>query len=185
MNPTLRASDVLQVREYGDREIQPGDVVLFMPPGNVHKVVHRVVSIRADGVRTRGDNCIHRDPWVIDPGQIIGQVIYARRGSRRSVVYGGIAGQLFALGVRMIKRVNQWISVLLRPAYRRLAQAGLFRQWLPGKMGIRVVSFSRPHGEEKALLMGRHMIGRFLPGREKWQIRRPFRLFVDESGLHK
>jgi hypothetical protein len=38
-------------------------------------------------------------------------------------------------------------------------------------------------GKELQLLMGRRVIGRWLPGMSRWHIRRPFRLFVDEASL--
>jgi hypothetical protein len=62
--------------------------------------------------------------------------------------------------------------------------AGAIRRWLPNKiMKTKVISFDRAEGLELQLLMGRRVIGRWLPGMTQWLIRRPFRLFVDEASL--
>ena len=46
-----------------------------------------------------------------------------------------------------------------------------------------MISLNRDGETELQLLMGRRVIGRWLPGRTGWSIRRPFRLFVDEAAL--
>jgi hypothetical protein len=46
-----------------------------------------------------------------------------------------------------------------------------------------VISLNRDAGTELQLVMGRRVIGRWLPGKSGWNIRRPFRLFVDEESL--
>jgi hypothetical protein len=50
-------------------------------------------------------------------------------------------------------------------------------------MKARAISLSHTAGTELQLLMGRRAIGRWLPGKSGWNIRRPFRLFVDEESL--
>jgi hypothetical protein len=50
-------------------------------------------------------------------------------------------------------------------------------------MRPRVISFNREGGTELQLVMGRKVIGRRLEGKSGWNIRRPFRLFVDEEAL--
>jgi hypothetical protein len=50
-------------------------------------------------------------------------------------------------------------------------------------MEPKVLSFDRAAGTELQLLIGRRVIGRWPPGKIGWQIRRPYRLFVDEEAL--
>ena len=114
---------------------------------------------------------------------IIGRVVAAQRGNRRRRVFGGPMGQLFAAVLRVIHAIDSYVSFLLRPAYDELAKGGIFIRLLPAKMRPRVVSFDRAAGKELQLLMGRRVIGRWLPGKTRWHIRRPFRLFVDEESL--
>jgi len=183
MNPALKASDVLQVLPYRREKIQPGDVIVFLPPGSSHVVVHRVISVNAQAIRTRGDHNRDIDSWVVSSDCVVGRVVWAQRGNRRRSIHGGLRGRLYSFGIRPIRMIDLKISSLLHPIYRRLAQTGVLRPWLPVRMETRVLSFDRSAGTELQLVMGRRIIGRLLPGRNEWLIRRPFRLFVNEASL--
>jgi signal peptidase len=187
MNPTLKALDKHQVEPYGDSKIQCGDVIVFLPPDGDHKVTHRVISVGSQGIRTQGDNNSNVDVWLLNPDDILGKVVYVQRKNRRLHIYGGLIGQVLAIPLRVrakiIHLINSRISSLLHPAYHWLARTGIFRRWLPTQIKTRILSFKRTTGTERQLLMGRYIICRYLPGKKKWQIRRPFRLFVDEDSL--
>jgi signal peptidase len=183
MNPTFKPGDRLEIISCEAKKIRRGDVIVFIPPGNHSKVVHRVVRIDSHGIKTRGDSCNHLDEWVLSPDCILGRVILARRGNKKWRVSGGRMGQVFASIVRAIHAIDSGVSSLLRPTYDRLAKSGVFRKILPMQMKKMVISFNRPEGLELQLLMGRRVIGRWLPGTSRWHIRRPFRLFVDEASL--
>jgi len=139
--------------------------------------------VNSDGIRTRGDNRNHEDDWVLRRENILGRVVYAQRGKRRLRVLGGPLGYSFAMVIRAIKKIDSFLSPLLRPFYQRLAREGVLRPWLPGRMRPRVISFNRDAGTELQLVLGRRVIGRRLEGKTGWLIRRPFRLFVDEEAL--
>lgn len=183
MSPVLKAADILQVLPYERKKIQRGDVIVFPDPEGERTVTHRVVRIDSQGIRTRGDNSQRVDSWVLSSDNIVGRVIYLRRGDRRLPVYGGVRGRILAVAVRAIHIIDSGISMLLRPLYRWLARTGAFRRWVPARLKIRVLSFDRPAGTELRLLMGRRVIGRLLPDRNQWVIQRPFRLFVNEASL--
>ena len=183
MNPTLKSGDRLCIIPYDGQKIRRGDVVVFVPPGGDSKIIHRVVSIHSQGIKSRGDNNNELDQWVLKPDQILGRVVSAQRGNRRRRVFGGPVGQLFAAVLRVIHAIDSHVCYLLRPAYNELARVGVFACLLPAKMRPRVISFDRTEGKELQLLMGRRVIGRWLPGRSRWHICRPFRLFVDEESL--
>ena len=183
MNPILKSGDRLRIIPYNGKEVGRGDVIAFLPPGGDPKIIHRVVSVSAKGIRTRGDNSSHVDPWILRPDQILGRVVSAQRGNRRRRIFCGPMGSLFALTVRFIHVVDSCVSFLLRPAYREFARAGIFIRLLPAQMRPRVISLNRDAGTELQLVMGRRVIGRWLEGKSEWNIRRPFRLFVDEESL--
>jgi len=183
MNPSLKTGDGLSVIPYEDRKVCIGDVVVFRPPGGNHDVVHRVVSVDSEGVRTQGDNNSEVDPWVLQPGAIIGQVVSARRGSDSVTVHGGTWGRVLGPALRTKKQLNQTISRILHPAYHTLCRSGLFSSFFPLQRKTRVLSFNRSKGKELQLLLGNRVIGRRPPGRDQWHISRPFRLFIDESSL--
>ena len=183
MNPTLKPGDRLHIIPYDGQDIRRGDVVVFVPPGGGSKIIHRVVSIHSQGIKTRGDNNNELDQWVLKPDQILGCVVSAQRGNRRRRIFCGPMGSLFALTVRFIHVVDSCVSFLLRPAYREFARAGIFIRLLPAQMRPRVISLNRDAGTELQLVMGRRVIGRWMPGRTQWHISRPFRLFVEEAAL--
>ena len=183
MNPTLKAPDTLQVVPYQGEKIRPGDVIIFSPPRSDNMVVHRVSSVNAQGIRTRGDKNSGTDPWILSPHRIVGRVVWAQWGNRRRSIYGGLRGRSYSLGIRVTRMIDSKISSLLHPIYHRLAQTGALRPWLPARIQTRVLSFDRSTGTELQLLMGRRVIGRLLPGRNEWMIQRPFRLFINEASL--
>jgi hypothetical protein len=183
MNPTLKSGDRLHIIPYDRQEIRRGDVVVFTPREGDSKIIHRVVSVSSNGIKTRGDNCNQVDPWVLSPDHIVGRVVSAQRGKRRLRVFGGLLGHSLAVAIRAIKSIDSNLTSLLRPFYQRLAKAGVFREWLPGWMKTKAIYLNHPAGTELQLLMGRRVIGRWLPGKSGWNIRRPFRLFVDEEAL--
>ncbi len=183
MNPTLKAGDGLSVIPYENRRIQIGDVVVFPHPEGNHNVVHRVVAVDSQSVRTKGDNSINMDPWILSPDDIFGRVVSAKRENRSVTIHGGALGRIFAPILWTIKKVNLSVSIVLHPIYHCLARSGIFikfNQFLPK---TRVLSFHRTGGTEYHLLMGNRVIGRRLLGKDQWQIARPFRLFVDETSL--
>lgn len=183
MNPTLQAPDMLKVKPYNDSRIQGGDVIAFVPPGGKKTVIHRVISIDSQGIRTLGDHNAHVDEWTLRPDDIIGRVVMAQRGERWLQIYGGTAGRIYALVIRMRRMLKHIIYTPFHAPYRRIAKSGIFRVLLPGRMKIRVLSFNRPHGTDMQLLMGRRVIGRYLTDKNRWKIQRPFRLLVDEASL--
>ena len=179
MNPTLSESDVLAIEPYDNRPVRIGDVVFFLPPQGEKPVVHRVVCISPEGVRTRGDNNSCVDPWIIHPEDILGRVVRAARGKKQRFVYGGIRGQLWSLSASAFKMLEKSLSFF----YHHLGQSGLFRYFVPLQKRMRIIALTSATGKEFKLLLGRWVVGRYKPDMISWHIRRPFRLFVDERSL--
>jgi hypothetical protein len=183
MNPSLKAGDGLRVIPYEGRKVCVGDVVVFRPPGGNRDVVHRVVSVDPEGVRTRGDNNSQIDPRILQSADIIGRVVSAHRENNRITIHGGTWGRVLGPALRAKKQLNGTISRIFHPAYHALAKSGLIRTFLPLHRKTRVVAFYGPGGRELQLLLHNRVIGRRPPDRDQWHISRPFRLFIDESAL--
>ena len=183
MQPLFKAADGLIVRPYSKKGIKAGDVVVFRKPGEDHKVVHRVVEINEVGIITRGDNNNTNDSLILKSEDIIGRVVSAKRRNKTFRVHGGKTGVLLSIKLRVRKLLANGISSALRPAYHWLISAGLFHRWLSPLVKMKILYFHRPNGTEMQLLLGRRVIGRRMPGTNKWRITRPFRLFIDESSL--
>jgi signal peptidase len=185
MNPTLRAGDEIWIMAYEEKKMRRGDIVVFTPPEEDSRVVHRVAAFERQGIKTKGDNNSGVDEYLLSSDHILGQVVYARRGSRLRKIYGGTTGRVIAAAIRTIKTVRNGLFILLRPAYRCLMRSGVFRGWISYWTKTRIVTFRRLEGTELQLMVGRYVIGRLRPGRTRWQIRRPFRMFLDEAKLPK
>ena len=183
MNPLLREGDGLHVVPYENRPIRPGDVIVFIPPGGGLKIVHRVVSVDVTGIKTRGNRAMKVDPWVLSPENIIGRVDSVRRKDRKLRIPGGVMGRIEACSSRCIHHLDATISILLRPVYHRLAQLTWLRKSCHVLLRPRVLSFRRPEGMELQLVVRHWLIGRCPPGKREWQIRRPFRLLLDETAF--
>jgi signal peptidase len=183
MNPLLRVGDRLHVVPYCGGEVRPGDVIVFPHPGGAGTVVHRVVSVDLHGIQTQGDNNRQPDPWRLDPSAVAGRAISAERGGRKIRIYRGPLGRLFSVAVRAVLTVDAGTSHLLHPLYHRLSRPGVFRKWLLTRLPRRILCFDRPGGRELQVFLGPYLAGRRLPGADQWQIRRPFRLFLDTRFL--
>jgi hypothetical protein len=180
MNPTLCESDLLEIEAYIDsRPIRIGDVICFLPPAGYQPVVHRVVNVTPVGIRTKGDNASLVDPWAIQPDEVIGRVIRARRGKKRRIIYGGTVGRLWSCGLRGLKVLEHSLSYF----YHRLARSGLLKFLIPIQKRTRVIAINKGDRRLFKLLLGNWLIGHYEPGMTQWQIQRPFRLFVDVKSL--
>jgi signal peptidase I len=183
MNPTLKTGDLLHVAQYEGTAIRRGDVIVFKPAGKTNAVTHRVVAIDGERVQTRGDNNDGTDPWLITRDHVLGRVISATRRGRPRWVHGGVLGRMHGRIVGLRRPICQKLFRLLQPTYRRLSALGIFR-WAARSMDIRIVSFARPGmPQELHLQMAGRVIGRLLPGEERWRIKPPFRLLVNEDSL--
>jgi hypothetical protein len=183
MDPTLKAGEILDIEPYDGTKIRRGDVIVFSVSGKDKFVIHRVVSVHGSGIRTRGDNNQEIDPWMISSDDIVGKVTYARSSRRRRSIIGGPAGHMLAGSVRVLRKSTLLLKAVLRPLYHRLAAEGTVRKLISLEKRLRVVAVKRKGVIEQKLLWGRYVIGIFTPHAGQWQIRHPFRLFVDENAL--
>jgi SynChlorMet cassette protein ScmC len=185
MIPTFDEPDLLEVKPYGRAPVRRGDVVCFKSPGTGKAVVHRVVAIGPDGVRTRGDNNEMDDPWVLRPRDIAGCVRAAQRGNRRRAVHGGRRG-LWALHfARLVRCIRIRAALVLNSLYNTIAALGPFDRVLPPNLRPRLVRFDTRYRAFLKLLMGRRVVGQYDPRSRKWRVHRPFSLFASEEALSK
>lgn len=185
MTPTLHESDLLEILFYDDRTVRVGDVIALAPPDANHLVVHRVVRLMPEGVYTRGDNNTWEDGWCLGSERVIGRVVAAWRGRRRRRILGGWAGRLWGYAIRERRILGRVVSMLLSPVYHGLARSGIVHALMPASFKPRVVLFGTGESARMRLLLGRRIVGEYVPDWRKWRFRRPFRLLVDEAALPK
>ena len=185
MLPTLQDSDLLEVRPCDPAALRRGDVIFFDHPGEEEHVVHRVIAMGPDGIRTQGDNIRSPDPWVLRPQDVTGRVVARWRGQKRRNVRGGRMGLAVAWIGRRQQTATHWAARLFGPAYRALARSGWVRCLVPRRFRPRVVLFRMGGRSVPRLVIGRRAVGSYQPVSGRWLIRRPFRLLVNERELER
>lgn len=182
MNPTLMEPELMEVCPVLADKIRTGDVIFFQHPQNRTKyLVHRVVAASNGVFRTRGDNNRHTDTFSVTADQIIGVVIASWRGERRRIINGGGAGRLtswvlvgriyaFLIGRRLLVKPYHLLSRICSPLAQRM---------LRDKLQPRIIHYPAQAHWRCQLFIGNKLIGGFNAETGKWEIRRPYRLFVD------
>jgi signal peptidase I len=183
MRPLFRPGDRIELVRCRVEDLGRGDVIVFVPPARRELVVHRVVSCGPEGIRTRGDANPYTDAWVLRQEHITGRAVSLDRAGRVFPVAGGILGRLMIACIRAFRVCDHLSAHVLNPCYRGLARSGLVRKLLPHALRPKVITFERDGVRQMQLVLGKHIIGRCVPGEEKWEIRRPFRLIVREESL--
>lgn len=183
MWPTLRVPDVLLVEPYPERSITVGDVIVYRHPADDRLIVHRVIGVVFEGVRTKGDYNRQIDSYVVEFHRVMGRVSWAERNGRMRRILGGSPGRIIAFMAGVQRRLLTAFLAIPRSIYRSLAQS----KWITRQMSVwvrpRVIGFSRPEGIELQLFLGSLPIGVLRPGQTIWTIRPPFRLLVCEASL--
>lgn len=183
MNPTLREPEIMEIMPYESTPMRVGDVVFFLSPQTDHRVVHRIIRVTPPSISTLGDNNTQEDALLLQPKSIEGKVIAAWRGQERRKITGGNQGWLTGCWLHWRRPIDLRLSLMLNPIYQFLSQWGLIARVLPASFRPRVVVFHTQGGDQFQLLLGRRIIGRYDEKRQRWQIQRPYRLFVDVRTL--
>jgi hypothetical protein len=179
MDSTLVEPEMLEVMPYTHRALRAGDVIYFHAPGDGRDIVHRITAITLDGICTRGDNNPRDDNWLVQPDAVVGRVVSAHRGNVRRTIYGGRVGMAQHFFLRGWHCINRRVSRILHAPYHALARIAFVRAILPARWRPRVVVFEK----RRLLMLGSRVIGRYDALSGRWNIQRPFRLFVRETDL--
>ena len=156
---------------------------MFVPSEGGRPIAHRAVSKDAHGVLTRGDNNTRVDPCVLEPSRIIGQVMFAQNGDKWRRVYGGTVGRVIGTIMNVRNLIDRRLSAVLNAKAQgtKRAKNGGHLDYVPYANKDR--SVHARGGSELQMLVRSHLIARLPAGRDRWVIRRPFRLFIDEAAL--
>jgi len=76
MSPTFNVGDIVFVHAIGGSDIRVGDIVAYVMEGK-QIVVHRVIYIGPEGIRTKGDANPDPDPFIVNYREILGKVVLA------------------------------------------------------------------------------------------------------------
>jgi hypothetical protein len=170
---------------YGGAPVRPGDVIYFQAQGGSHAVVHRVMAVTPEGLRTRGDNNPADDVELLPLGEVKGRVVAARDGRGMRTIAGGWRGQLVRCRAAAGTSMTNAAARTLHRAYHGLARSGVVQRLCPGRLRPRVYAFRARKRAILRLMLDRREVGRYLDWQQKWQIRRPYRLLVDAEMLER
>ncbi|MFH1116180.1 MAG: S26 family signal peptidase [Pseudomonadota bacterium] len=185
MSPTLPSAAALLVEPYGERRIRRGDVVVYRLAGSGHAVAHRVASINADRITTKGDANRDDDPWTTSIHEVTGRVRYVCNGTGRRKTHGGPVGVCIAGMVKARRFVVRLGSGIVRRPLHWIAHWIAVRKILSLTCKPKVIRFQRSGDPAFLLMVGRRMVGRFLQERNEWTVRYPYAFFVDKNTLPK
>ena len=183
MNPTLKPGDGLELYTYkSPAEIRVGDVIVYPHPSRTVDVVHRIIEIRPGGVITRGDNNNKIDPYTVRFDDIIGKVIAAKRKDRLMGIKGGKTG--FCIHKFMLFRKYFILYGLapLRIISDIVAGSRIFTIF-HSVFNLRIIHIKRNHQMQLILVSGHRAIGKQLVGSGEWQIRFPYKYFINKRLL--
>jgi len=184
MVPTFTPGDLLYIQR-DCKEIKTGDVIVFRAKGEEKNITHRVISVDSKGIKTRGDNNNLPDSWFLMPEDITGKVIEAERNGVKRKVSGSTEGYIKGNILHILKKIKSYFIEIFRPLYLWLSEKNITYSILQKWGLLRMISIKKENKKELQLLLGGLVIGRLLPGRERWHIKRPFRLLVDEKKFKK
>lgn len=77
------------------------------------------------------------------------------------------------------------MSRVLHPLYDRLSRSGVVARFVPAVLRPRIVAFHAQGQVQLRLVVRKRIVGRFDDETRRWQIRWPFRRYVDERVLQK
>ena len=183
MSPTLSKRDLIEITPYQNKIPKKGDVILFLPPDEENYFIHRIIKKGPDGFFTRGDNNTDMDSWVLQEGDIHGRVIAAHQGERSRKIYGGLPGRLSGISCLSRRKTNALMVTLLGPVYRAFCHGGLLHRLIPVRLKPQVATFQSFTNTSHKLLLGKQVIGSYDHALLRWQIKRPYRILINESSL--
>jgi hypothetical protein len=139
--------------------------------------------LTSEGIFTRGDNNHRDDAFVLQAKDINGRVIAAWQGRKNRTVAGGWRGQLIGDWLPWKRLLDRNTSPLLHSFYHALTRWKCLTTLLWVGLRPKIVIFQNKGSGRPCIMLGRRIIGRYDNHRQQWQIRRPFRLMVDEHRL--
>ncbi len=179
MNPTLRDLDVVEFVSIPLSQMHKGDVIVIKRQEHPEeRIIHRIISISPEGIRTQGDNNDRIDPWILLPSEIEGIVISAWRGKRKIKMYSGLPGYCRYIAHRIrLKTTSTGIS-LIRAPYCFISSNKISRMTCRF-VTLRLVDFSGSDRSEVQVYVGPIYAGRLVKGKNKWEIRPPFHILIN------
>jgi hypothetical protein len=177
MRPTFKPGQVLYIRPEG-HAVQPGDVVVYRK--GEEYIVHRVSSVRSDGIHTRGDNSTREDDGPIPAEQIVGVVEKMDDWGNIHPVAGGEKGLSFVRLRWGLGGIFQKMLPWLGAPYRWLkAHRWVPRIWHPY---ITTLQLQTKNGSLVKYVVRGKTVATWQPELRRFTCRRPYDLIIFPPG---
>ena len=74
MEPYITQSDIIVLTTANIQQLEVGDVIAYNRPfdGDIISVAHRIIDITDQGYKTKGDNLLQEDHYIVSPEDITG-----------------------------------------------------------------------------------------------------------------
>ncbi|MCP4177600.1 MAG: signal peptidase I [bacterium] len=184
MFPTLRSGDGLIMYNYKNRrEIRVGDIILYPHPEKPFDVVHRIIKKLDTGVVTRGDNNNKIDPYIIKYEDVIGKVISAKRKNTTIQMKSGTIGYILHKFLIYKKCTKPYIITPLSFISCKITDLKILN-FAHSFFNVQIISIKRNNIESHILKYKNKPIGQKSSSTDnKWQIRFPYKLFINRNKL--
>ncbi len=181
MFPELMDGDRLAYRR--QNVYRRGDVILYPEPGGEERyIIHRVIRVEGEALKTAGDNNSMADPYTVSDKRVVGRIENKTRTGRRSTVWGGGKGFLRYWYARRGKGALQRAYSMIEPAYRQAAR--LVSPVLSSIIPPRPVIVIFPDSRIRVWLCTYRWCAGWWNHRGKnWYVRPEFLLFIDPARL--
>jgi hypothetical protein len=182
MFPHLLDGDILSFHRCGP--YRRGDVIVYHEPRSDRYIIHRIVRINGDKIRTGGDNNARPDPYVLSTCDIVGKITGNNRFGEELRVLNGIAGFLWYLYQTRLQRQIYRILKIFRPLYIAASEPPLLYPLFVRWGTLRPSVLVRPDGLIEVHVCLNRRYAAWIHEREgTWHILAPYRLFIREADL--
>lgn len=131
MQATFRDGQLLFVRPT-EKNLCPGDVIVFSVPGRCDPVVHRVIEVSPAGLITCGDNNSESDLQPVKLDQVLGRVEMTADHDRLQKILNGGTGLRRARMLAIREKITAKLKRFFWSPYDCLRKSGwVARLWRP------------------------------------------------------
>ena len=175
MAGTFCLGDYLTIKVVVSSDIRPGDIIFFRKSEN-KEIVHRVMSIKKDGILTRGDNNSKPDLDLVTEKEFVGIVTQVTRRGKCLPIVGGYPGLIWASLVHQWNKIKLVIIFVGRYPYRWLRRFRLLSFcWKPR---LTEVHLNTGYGPLVKYLYKRETVAYWWPNKHYFKCHKPYDLVI-------
>lgn len=175
MKPTFKPGQLLYIQPEA-RDVEIGDVIVYKGQIDSRNIVHRVVSVSANGFLTRGDNNKGLDPYLVERHQVLGKVERFEKQGKSKPVIGGQRGLWMAKAQWALLRLDVWFRKIFWKPYFLLRASGVVsRLWRPS---ISIMNLQTESGTLVKYIYKQRTVAVWDASQQKFDCRKPFDLVI-------